>query len=318
MKRVLVIADSRSYIKSNCFQKQLHKSIKDNVKNVKLDYFYLEPRQLQKLSMMIKRKNVYSFVVSTLRQRILFRNIRLIDSLIGNTPLKLYDQDPWNNYIDNSNTYDCYNTINRNLNLLRIYVTSHYWADYISKNDKLPSAFVKMGMLPQLCNLGLDQYARGKRVEFKGTLYPHREQAFDEMIKHGLALKFDSRILEYSDYLKYLRKLAIFVHDESGYWKCRGENVPMSTGMWVKDLEIASQGCFSVRNYHSDYQTYSLGLIPLIKFYRDPSEVKSIVEEIFALTPEASKEIQIASQQYIAQNDNWSSTVREIFETQVL
>lgn len=318
MEKVLVIADSRGYIKSNCFQRQLHESIKVNVRNIEVDYFYLEPRNLQTLSMMNKRKNAYSFVVSTLRQRVLFSNIQVINKLIGCTPLKIYDQDPWNNYIDNSNTYDCYNTLNSNFNLLKIYVTSQYWANYISKNDKLPSEFVKMGMLPRLCNLGLDQNAREKRVEFKGTLYPHRQRAFNEMIKNGLALKFDSRILKYSDYLKYLSKLAIFVHDESGYWRCRGENVPMSTGLWVKDLEIASQGCFSIRNFHSDYQTYSLGHIPLIKFYRDPSEVKSIVEEIFALMPKESRKIQIASHQYIARNDNWSNTVRKIFETEVL
>jgi hypothetical protein len=318
MEKVLVIADSKGYIKSNCFQKQLHESIKVNVRNIEVDYFYLEPRNLQAINMIIKRKKIYSFVVSTLRQRVLFNNIPLINKLIGCTPLKIYDQDPWNNYMDNSNTYDCYNTINSNFHLLKIYVTSQYWANYISKNDKLSSAFVKMGMLPELCNLGLDQSARKKRVEFKGTLYPHRQQAFNEMIKHGLALKFDSRILKYSDYLKYLSKLAIFVHDESGYWKCRGENVPMSTGLWVKDVEIASQGCFSIRNYHSDYQTYSLEHIPLIKFYRNPSEVKSIVEEIFALTHEESRKIQIESHQYIARNDNWKNAVGEIFETEVL
>jgi len=314
MEKVLVLADSKKYIKSNCFQKQLHESIKEHVRNFEIEYFYLEPKNLQSIKIFKNRSKSYSFVLSTLRQRVLFNNIYLIKKLVGETTLKVYDQDPWNNYIDNSATYDCYNLLNNNFKLLNLFVTSDYWANYISRNDKLPSTFVKMGMLPKFCNVGLTQHMRTKSVEFRGSLYPHRTEAFNIMRKNGQPIGINSRLLKYPDYLKYLRQLAIFVHDESGYWTCRGEKISMSTGMWVKDIEVASQGCFSLRNYHEDSLTYSIEKIPLIKFYNNPNEVKNIVEEIFSLSSEQSNNIQSTSVQYIMNNNNWKETTNVIFK----
>jgi hypothetical protein len=315
MEKVLVIADSRSYIQNNCFQKQLHESIKINIKNFKIEYFYLEPKTLQSLQILKNRSKTFSFVISTLRQRVLFNNIKLIRKIVGDIPLKVYDQDPWNNYIDNSKTYDCYNIINSNFNLLNLFVTSSYWANYISINDKLPSTFVKMGMLPRLCNSGLPLLRRSMSVEFRGSLYPHREEAFSAIRKSGQNIKINSELLKYPEYLQYLRKLSIFIHDESGYWKCKGEKIPMSTGMWVKDIEIASQGCFSLRNYHEDYETYSIENIPLIRFYKNPSEVKNIVEEIFSFSTEYARDIQSASVDFIINTNNWKDTANTIFNT---
>ena len=47
MTRVLILADSRQYIRSNCFQLQLHKSIKVHKKDFKIEYLYINPKKLQ-------------------------------------------------------------------------------------------------------------------------------------------------------------------------------------------------------------------------------------------------------------------------------
>lgn len=83
--------------------------------------------------------------------------------------------------------------------------------------------------------------------------------------------------------------------------------------MWVKDIEVASQGCFSIRNYNEESKTYSIDNIPLIKFYNDPSEVKNIVDEIFSLSEKEFSKIQSSSVQYISANDNWAETTNKIF-----
>jgi hypothetical protein len=238
----------------------------------------------------------------------------LITKIVGDTPLKVYDQDPWQNYIDNSLTNGCYTLLQNNFQLSNIFVTSNYWANYISNEDKIPSIFVKMGMLPKLCKIGSTQVERGKSVEFKGSVHPHRQEAFNIMSKNGQIIKINSEILKYPRYLKYLQNLAIFVHDESGDWICRGKKIPRATGMWVKDIEVASQGCFSIRNYNEESKTYSIDNIPLIKFYNAPSEVKNIVDEIFSLSEKEFNKIQSSSVQYIASEDNWTTTVNQIFK----
>jgi hypothetical protein len=87
----------------------------------------------------------------------------------------------------------------------------------------------------------------------------------------------------------------------------------MGTGMWVKDIEVASQGCFSIRNYSEESKSYSIENIPLVKFYNKPNEVKNIVDEIFSLSEKKFIEIQSSSVQFISQNDNWSETTNKIF-----
>ena len=314
MDNVLILADSRKYIRNNCFQLQLHKSIKVHNKDFQVEYFYLNPKKLQNFQIFKQKSKSFRFVLSTLRQRTLFNNISLISTVIGDTPLKVYDQDPWQNYIDNSSTSGCYTLLQNNFQLLNLFITSKYWSNYINTKDKIPSIFVKMGMLPELCTTGLPQSKRRKSVEFKGTLYPHRQEAFNTMRKNGQHIKIDLEILKYPKYLEYLQNLAIFVHDESGHWICRGEKIPMGTGLWWKDIEVASQGCFSIRNYHEESKTYSIENIPLIKFYQNPSEVKNIVDEIFSLSDKEFNKIQSSSVQYIASEDSWRETVNQIFK----
>lgn len=313
MDKVLILADSRKYINSNCFQLQLHKSIKVHNKDFQIEYFYLNPKELQNFEIFKQKSKSFRFVLSTLRQRVFFNNISLITKVIGDTPLKVYDQDPWQNYIDDSSTNGFYTLLQNNFQLLNLYITSNYWSKYINDEDKVPSIFVRMGMLPEFCNTGSTQHKRRKSVEFKGTLYPHRREAFNIMSKNGQAIEINLEILKYPKYLKYLQNLAIFVHDESGYWICKGEKIPMGTGMWWKDVEVASQGCFSIRNYHEESETYSVENIPLIKFYHNLSEVKNIVEGIFSLSEKEFNETQSSSVQYISNSDNWRETVNQIF-----
>jgi len=313
MNKVLILADSRKYIRDNCFQSQLHESIKNLKSNFQIEYFFLNPHELQSFEIFKIRSKSFLFVLSTLRQRVLLSNISLISKLIGDTPLRIYDQDPWECYIDDSPTNNCYTLFQNNFQLSNLFVTSNYWANHINRKNKIQATFVKMGMLPRLCRNGSEQSKRRKSVEFKGTLHPHREAAFRIMSENGQAVKINLEKLQYVKYLKYLQNLAIFVHDESGFWICDGENIPRSTGMWVKDIEVASQGCFSIRNFSEESETYSIDKIPLVKFYNNPSEVKNIVNEIFSLSEKEFNEIQSSSVQFISEHNNWSETTNQMF-----
>jgi hypothetical protein len=313
MKRVLILADSKNYIHNNCFQLQLHKTIKVYSDNIKIEYFYLSPKRLRDVKSFKVHLKSYDFVLSTLRQRVLFNNTHFLQRLIGDLPLKIYDQDPWENYIDDSQSNGCYSMVNDQFHLKEIFVTSNFWKGYIEKNDEIKTTFVQMGMLPELCSTGLLLSARPLKVEFRGTLRPHRERFFAEVRSSGQEIKINTEVLSYMKYLKYLRRLAIFVHDESGYWVCKGERIPMSTGMWVKDIEIASQGCFSIRNYDPECESYSVDKIPLVQFYREPREVKEIIAKVSQFSINELNEIQQQSVEFIKSTNNWLSTVHKIF-----
>jgi hypothetical protein len=272
----------------------------------------MSPKKIRNFETLKSKFNSYQFVVSTLRQRVLFNNIELVQKVIDDLPLRVYDQDPWENYIDSSLTNGCYSILKNKFNLTDIFVTSDFWKNYIEINDKITTTFVKMGMLPELCDLGIPQDKRLKTVEFKGSLHPHREKVFKLMRNEGQNIEISTDILSYSKYLEYLRHLAIFVHDESDFWICNGQKISRSTGMWVKDVEIASQGCFSVRNYHMDCNSYSIEKIPLIKFYKDPSEIRHVINEIFSIPTEELNQIQESSVNYIKQTNDWRMTAKAI------
>lgn len=293
---------------------QLHKTIKTYSNDLRIDYFFISPKKLQNFRSFKVKPKAYDFVLSTVRQRILFNHIQFLRRLIGDLPLRIYDQDPWENYIDYSQSNGCYSIISSQFDLREIFVTSNFWKSYIEKNDQIRSTFVKMGMLPDLCNVGLAIRDRRLKVEFRGTLHPHREKFFRELQASGLEFKINTEIFSYAGYLRYLRSLGIFVHDESGFWVCQGKQIPMSTGMWIKDIEIASQGCFSVRNYYPECESYSVDNIPLIQFYREPAEAKELITRITQLPTHELSEIQRKSVDFIKGTNSWASTVRVMLD----
>ena len=310
MEKILILADSRRYIKSDCFQSQLHQAISEHGRNFKIEYFYLEPKILNNYRFSKFNSKSYKFILSTIRQRVFNKNLEYIHNLLPNVPLRVYDQDPWENYIDNSNSKGSYTSLSNTFNLSGIYVPSNFWANYIADKENVPGYFVYMGMLPSLCNVGNIKSMRSLTPEFKGSLKVHRKEIFAKIKSYGVDVHINSQKLSYPKYLNFLKKLGIFVHDESGSWICDGQLVDRSTGMWHKDLEIASQGCFSVRNYHDEHRTYDIDKLPLVKLYSSLKEVKNKIHEILDISDNDFLEMQYESVQYIKNQNYWEKTVR--------
>ena len=316
MEKILALADSRRYIKSDCFQSQLHQAISEHGNRFKIDYFYLEPKILSNYKFSKFSSKSYKFVLSTIRQRVLNKNLEHIHNLIPNVPLRIYDQDPWENYIDDSNSKGSYTLLSNTFNLSGIYVPSNFWANYITNTENVPGYFVYMGMLPSLCNAGNVKSMRSLAPEFKGSLKLHRKEIFTLMRNYGVDVNINSQKLSYPKYLGYLKKLGIFVHDESGSWVCDGQLVDRSTGMWHKDLEIASQGCFSVRNYHDEHRTYDIDKLPLVKLYNSLKEVKNKIHDILDISDNDFLKMQYESVEYIKNQNYWEKTVKILLREQ--
>jgi hypothetical protein len=85
--------------------------------------------------------------------------------------------------------------------------------------------------------------------------------------------------------------------------------------MWHKDLEVASQGCFSVRNYHEEHKTYEINKIPIVKMYSAITEVRSVIQNILNLSKDEIFSIQLESVNFIKQQNYWEKTVKILLGT---
>ena len=68
----------------------------------------------------------YDQIISVVRLRNLKKYLPSIQNFARNIPFVIYDQDPWENYIDSSPLKGTYNLLKENLNIKKIYVTSPF------------------------------------------------------------------------------------------------------------------------------------------------------------------------------------------------
>ena len=279
--RALYLVDSVDYVESNCFQRQLLGGFRYRCD---IDIFSIHREAL--LPFRARRLDLqkYDVIVSVLRQRTLNRLLPQIQKIVGSLPIAVYDQDPWESYIDTAPTKGFYRRLHDTLNATA-FVTSSWWTDYL-RADGIRAHFVRMGMEPRWCDAGPIFTDRPIEVGFKGAVHPHRRIVFDELGKNGIQVTIDARRLEYPEYMNYLHNVRVFTHDESAPWICNGEEISRSTGMLVKDVEIAARGTFVLRNWHDEAITYGLNQSPTILFYKHPDEAPDRLDELRKLSPE--------------------------------
>ncbi len=248
----------------------------------------------------------YDLVLSVLKQRTLFRYLNEISRFLRGQPLSIYDQDPWQAYIDGSPTQGCYGEFARQLNISSFMLTSKWWSNFCADRG-LPTCFVRMGMLPRYCQKGPKWESREIDCGFQGTLHPHRKQFFDELSASGLPVT----VLpsgDYSSYLSALHNIKIYIHTEDAPWQVAGKMLPRNS-LWIKDVEVAARGCFAIRNWDEDFDAYDIESIPTIAAFRKVSEVKNIVEEIWSL-PEIERQDRVNNAvQTILERDDWRSII---------
>jgi len=200
------------------------------------------------------------------------------------------------------------------LNVKSIAVTTELWADFL-KARGLPSRFVNMWVTPSYCNDGPSYEDRSITAGFIGTVHPYRKTLFDRLDDLGTQVNVQAgNTLGYDRYLKALQNISIFVHSEDGPLVVDGGPMNLKDGLWVKDIEAASQGCFSIRNAGAGYMSYLEGLPQdstgqrLVRTYEDPNEVPAIIEGIQKMDPAERQSLIEMTVEYIRQADMWQET----------
>jgi hypothetical protein len=301
---LLYLCDDISYIKQNCFQSQLFSILEQN--------FDLKIYQLNDIKSISLNKK-FQYAISCLKLRTLFTHRSSIKKFLNNQEIFIYDQDAWSNYLDNQPYKNSYSTISTEINVKSFLNTSEWWAD-LGKSKGLPCQFVRMGILPEYCR-AISWEKRNIEFLFQGTLHPHRKTFFEELKK----FKIDVTVMpstSYNFYLHNIRNSKIYIHNESLFsdWIVDGVLLEKKNALWIKDIEVASQGCYAIRDYEDESAAYNIKEIPLIKTFSNLVEIVDVINEI-QQKDKATREIEIIqSIETIKQRNDWMTIVNAILK----
>lgn len=293
---VLNVIDSFEYVKGNCFQHQLLEKMNE------LDF--VETRELVDV-LDDKEPGDYRTVVLCLKQRTIDRNLKGLSRSLGDIKVRVYDQDPWAAFTDDSPFKGSYVRMMNELNVEKFALTTKWWVDYL-KSKGMPSMFVRMGLLPRYCHTSNIPEKRTVPIGFAGTVHPYRKTLFDFLAKEGLPV-WQQKSMGYEDYLFTLSGIESFVHSEDAPIFIDGERFNLNVGLWIKDVEAAARGCFSFRNVGPDSDSYLEGL-PTTFQYQDVSELPEMLRTVQRMTPEEKLNLTKTASKIILGQDRWKET----------
>ena len=310
-KKILYLVDDLRYIQNDCYQAGLYEEIKNHCE---FTLFEFNPTPLLHLKKYITNPKKFDKVISVLRLRTLYKHWPYLSSWLSGKEIIIYDQDPWESYIDDSPYNGVYNILKSNLNINVVHVTAPYWRDML-RNDGINSEFAEMGTPKEKCSIGLPIDSRSIDCGFIGSLHPRRKISFEKLQQLGVDVKIPSSRLSHGDYLNYIQKMKIFIFDESqGVWICNQKKIKPSTGMWIKAIEIASRGTFCVRDFHREGNAYNINDIPLIQCFKSINEVPDIVDRILTMPSRRKNEIQKHSVDFIKNRNSWNAVSKKLCE----
>jgi hypothetical protein len=297
------LVDSLEYVTTNCFQHQLTRMMKQ-VPGVSIV-------TLADLANHIKD---HDRIVCRLKQRTLDANLDSIARLISDMQFTAYDQDPWNAFTDDSPYKGVYFRAMQRLNVKHFDVTSKWWADMMMARG-IPSRFVPMWMLPEYCDEGMPYVNRPISVGFVGGVHKHRRELFDRLRVAGINVLVPTGSLSHGDYLRAISCIKIFIRSEDVPATIDGMPINLQHGLWGRDVEVASRGCFSIRIAGQGSEAYFAGFPihdgkSVVRQYEREEDIPRIINDIETMEQAARQDLIHATVDYIRRADRWQETAR--------
>ncbi len=301
--RALHLVDSLAYAEANCFQHQLMAALKEVGRQV--DTVGLDD---------LRSADGYDRVICCLKQRTLCRQLDRVAAAIGRTPVVVYDQDPWEAFRDGSPFKGTYERAAARLNVLSFAVTTKRWADLVVERG-LPSTFVRMWVQQRYVSGGPAYLDRPVEVGFVGALHPYRKQLFEQLEQMGTKVTvFTGSSLPYPQFMEALSRIRVFIHCEDAPVVVDGKEENLKDGLWIKDVEAAGRGCFSIRNAGAGQDTYCTG-IDTVLTYADAREVPELLRALTNMDPLERQATIDRSVGYIQWANRWHETALALLAT---
>lgn len=302
MKTIVQLVDSISYIEANCFQHQLRKSLWEACDLVQIEISDI---------LIGRHRPPADGFISCLKQRTLMKHAQSVGSWLDGRPIVAYDQDPWQSYMDDSPYKGAYDHIVKHINVSAFALSTKWWVDFVSSRG-LPAVFTRMWVLPEYCVQTTPYVNRIDLAGFVGSVHPRRKMLLDIIESGGIKTSvLATSSLGYAEFLTELSKLKCFVHNEDMTIIVDGKELNFNTGMWVKDIEAASQGCFSIRGKGDGSNTYFEGL-QTVMLYDHIDQVPDVIRSIEAMDPNVRQAMIDHSVNVIRTNDVWSHTALDL------
>ena len=251
MKKIIQIVDSKQYVETNCYQHQLLVDLKKNFDHVLIQLADLPnslPDDVTVLST-VKIRNVYKYIDK-------FANVFKHKNIL------IYDQDPWESFIDEATYPNGYHNLVLRLPNVEFINISKWWSDYVISKG-LKSHFCRIWILPEYCSIGEKFENRHAGISFKGTVHSYRKEAFEKMMNLGCEINISPSSPRYIDWLDWLKTQQAFLFDETPKWKIDGIET-FKNVQQIKSVEILSQGCFVFHDCFSvnEQLSYELTNVP--------------------------------------------------------
>jgi hypothetical protein len=303
--KVLHLVDDVIYAMSNCYQHQLMHALGETGHNI-------ITRSLNDLLWGGCYSDNPDVVVSCLKQRTLNKNAQLIACrLKQGIPFSAYDQDPWESFKRSSPHLGSYANIRKYIPQVRFCITTPWWERYLTSWGYTASV-VPMGMLPSYCTSTPAWVDRRIPVGFYGTLHPHRKRLTDSLEANGIPVH-RTKEPNYDLFMDLLSDTQIFVHSEDEELDLiDGSRSNMSYGMWVKDVEAAARGCWSVRNSADTYGC--LDGIETVLLYKNVEEAHSVVLFIQQMDAAERQSRIDRTVEFIRSSHKWKETATALVE----
>lgn len=299
MKKILQIVDSIEYVTTNGFQHQLLKTLQQETD------LLIVPLDRLDISHCAGR-----IVLSTLKLRSVVKHVDRLRSIIGQTPLYIYDQDPWESFMDEGSYRGSYKMLQSRLNVVSFLNPSKWWSELITSTGS-PSKFIKIWILPEYCASKLFEH-RSIDVGFMGQLHPFRKESFESLKKLGL----DVSVFSSSNYDAYLSKVSdmkFFPHYEPARWHVDGKLVECSA-LYGKTVEVMARGTFCLREKCSEASYWNLSQNPLLLEFSSLDEFVEKVRRIQSLPVSEVNSMVESGVKMIIEDTGWKSVVEAIDE----
>jgi hypothetical protein len=304
LPQILHLVDSIEYAETNCFQHQLTYALRQ-IDNVHVHTLPLAALRETNLS--------YELIVCCLKQRTLHRELELLKACIGNRPVVVYDQDPWHAYMDDSPYKGVYHRAAAMLNIKTFAVTTRCWARRI-QDDGLPATFTPMWVLPDYCNQFPPYLDRNISVGFIGSLHNYRQKFFKQLEAAGIQINvIGGNKLSYANYMRALSNIRVFIHNEDLPININGQEANLKDALWIKDVEAAARGCFTIRNHGVDAESYYEGIETTLLYNNidEISELLAAIDDMNLVERQAKID---RSVEFIRRSNKWLETARTLID----
>lgn len=296
-QKIVQVVDSLSYVLGNCFQHQLHETLKKETQ--------LSAVELAGLHAL---HDLDGPVLLCLKLRTLNRELMRLSQRLGDRPVYIYEQDPWECFGDDASCPGSYERACQTLNVQSFLTPSKWWSDYINSKG-IPSKFVKMWVLPEYCSERTPSARRMIELGFMGQVHPWRKIGLNALRSLGQEVSILSTESSYLSYLQKVGTMVAFLHDEPPHFKLNGSVIPCNS-MWGKEVEIISQGTFCFRNREEEANAYGLRNNPLLLEYDTYEELVGRLRTTLALSHEERDELIRQGVNMIREDTGWKTVIQ--------